>query len=218
VQPAILTVTRTLDANERQAIVGSGDYDLVIFTSPVAVEHLCDAMGWGMHLSGTRPAVVVTMGSATTEAVEEAGWKVLGHPRRGNTDSLLDYLDNKELLNPGCRVLYVRAEEGRDDLPEALEDEGMEVDLVRPYRTLASTHPPLPEQPAINVITFTSPSTVESFLAVNPWRPGWVALAIGPTTQEACEDKALAPIVVAEDPSPQGLVKALTKYLDYARK
>lgn len=217
VQPAILTVTRKLDPEEQAAIASSGDYDLALFTSPAAVEHLCDAAGWGMHLAGPRPAVVVTMGQATTESVEEAGWKVAGHPRRGNTDSLLDFLDDRELLNPGCRVLYIRADEGRDDLPEALMEEGMEVDLVRPYRTLSVAHPPLPDAPKVDVITFSSPSTVESFLAVNPWRPGWTALAIGPTTRDTCEDRELQPIVMAEDPTPSGLVKALTKFMEYAR-
>lgn len=217
VQPAILTVTEPLDAESQQRIRQAADYDLVLVTSPAAVEHLADGMGWGAYLAGPVPPAVVTMGAATTEAVVEAGWKVRGHPRRGNTDSLLDFLEDRDLLLPGFRVLYLRAKEGRDELPELLREEGLEVDLVCPYRTLPVSNPPLPPQPAVQVITFSSPSTVQSFLDTNPWRAGWIALAIGPTTRDACEDQGLTPIVMAEDPTPAGLVKALTKHMEYAR-
>ncbi|MEO7994644.1 MAG: hydroxymethylbilane synthase, partial [bacterium] len=197
VQPAILTVTRPISTREVAWIKASRDYDLAIFTSPAAAEHLCDAMSWGARFGSGRPASVVTLGAATTETVEEAGWKVDGAPRRGNTDSLLDYLEEHELMNPGCRVLYFRAEEGRDEAPAALEESGMEVDLVLPYRTLPAHHPALPEQPNLHVITFTSPSGVASFLDSNEWRPTWIALAIGPTTADACADQGIEPIIKA---------------------
>ncbi|HYE76850.1 MAG TPA: uroporphyrinogen-III synthase, partial [bacterium] len=217
VQPAIQTVTRQLSSLEIGWVRTARDYDMAIITSPAAVEHLCDAMGWDGRLGVPAPAVVVTMGQGTSESVEEAGWKVYGSPRRGHSDALLDFLDQEELINPGCRVLYLRAEEGRDQVPETLREEGLEVDLVLPYRTLPAAHPPLPAQPRVDVITFTSPSGVDSFLEINDWRGGWAALAIGPTTADACADAGIEPVIAADDPTPAGLVKALTGYVRAAR-
>jgi len=81
----------------------------------------------------------------------------------------------------GRRVLLPRAEEARNVIPAGLERMGAEVDVVTVYRTVRSDREaaelmPLFDSGKVDVITFTSPSTVTHFLGImgpdSLFRPG----------------------------------------------
>jgi uroporphyrinogen III methyltransferase/synthase len=120
-------------------------------------------------------------------------------------------------------VLLARAAVARDALPERLRAAGVRVDVVAAYRTL----PPLPEDAArlrslvheggVDVVTFTSSSTVEHTLAalgagaLQALQKLTVAV-IGPITRDTAQAHGIRVDVVAETYTTQGLIAALARH------
>jgi uroporphyrinogen III methyltransferase/synthase len=111
----------------------------------------------------------------------------------------------------------------RDALPNRLRAAGAGVDVVAAYRTL----PPLPEDAArlrsliadggVDVVTFTSSSTVEQTLAAVG--DGAVAAlgkltvaCIGPITRDTALARGIRVDVMAESYTTEGLIAALTQH------
>jgi uroporphyrinogen III methyltransferase/synthase len=121
----------------------------------------------------------------------------------------------------GKSILIPRAAEARDELPEGLRAKGASVEVVAVYQTVTDTacaedlRRTLSEE-AVDVITFTSASTVNSFfvLAGDAKVPEDVTIAcIGPITAEAARAHGLEPAVVAEEHTIDGLVSELAARL-----
>src|SRR5205823_9578158 len=85
--------------------------------------------------------------------------------------------------SPG-RTTIVRAEEGREDLLEELRKRGGEVHLAVAYRNVPVTHD-ANELHDIDVVTFTSASTVDNFFASGGKANGALVASIGPITSDA---------------------------------
>ena len=134
----------------------------------------------------------------------------------------------RRLLPPrGRRFLLPRAETAREILPDGLRADGAGVDAVAFYRNV-----PGPVDPAelrrslvageLDVLTFTSPSTVENFVALldAPSRACAEACrvaAIGPVTAQALRRVGLAPDVVPARATGEALVAALADHALRAR-
>src|SRR5258708_9755160 len=96
------------------------------------------------------------------------------------------------------RVLLARAEVARDVLPDGLAAKGYEVEVLAVYRTEPA--PPDPDAVdrvragAVDVITFTSSSTVDNFCdAVGPVLPDPqpLVISIGPVTSPTARDHVI---------------------------
>ena len=114
---------------------------------------------------------------------------------------------------PG-RVLIPRAAEARDVLPEGLREQGWEVDVVEAYRTVQG-HPSdadLARATTADIVTFTSSSTVQNFLAVCDTVPPTVA-CIGPITATTAREHGLDVDVEAEVHTIDGLLDALVAHV-----
>jgi uroporphyrinogen III methyltransferase/synthase len=122
----------------------------------------------------------------------------------------------------GVRFAIVRAAEGKDDLIDALRQRGAEVDLAVAYETRAADFD-LAElrewiaNDAIDVVTFTSASTVDHFFAkltaeerakVNARA---ILASIGPVTSEAIRRYGKAPDVESVNASVQALHDAIVE-------
>src|SRR6185436_16616698 len=124
------------------------------------------------------------------------------------------------LLPPG-RIAVIRAAKGNDDLIDALRARGDEVALGIAYETKAATG--LDELRAlidsIDVVTFTSASTVDNFYGPltedERRRVNARALlaSIGPTTSDAIRRYCKEPEIVAEEASIESLVDAILVHL-----
>ena len=116
------------------------------------------------------------------------------------------------------RILIARAEKARDVLPRELSRLGAIVDEAFAYRTVPETRDitgarrRLLEEGA-DLITFTSSSTVENFLALGlPWPKGMQIASIGPITSKTATDHGLKVDVEARRHDIEGLVEAIRKF------
>ena len=120
------------------------------------------------------------------------------------------------------KILIARAVEANEALPEILTGRGAAVTVVPAYETLldgdgATEVAARIAEGTIDVVTFTSSSTVKNFVtALGPVPPPLVGIAlacIGPTTaQTARELFQREPDIMADEYTIPGLVAALKTY------
>ncbi len=152
-----------------RAIAGLRDYAWVIFTSANGVGRFFDRLrAAGQDARALANARLVAIGSGTARALEERGLRADIVPERFIAEAVVERLAREDL--GGARVLIPRASEARDVLPRELARLGVTVDVVPVYRTVQA--PPDPATLAalaageIDVVTFTSSSTVTNLLAM----------------------------------------------------
>ena len=113
------------------------------------------------------------------------------------------------------RVLLARAAVARDVFPDGLRAKGWAVDVVEAYRTHA-VEPSATQRQAVaeaDLVTFTSSSTVENFVAafgVDAVPP--VVACIGPITAATARQHGLSVSVEADIHTIEGLVAAILAF------
>jgi uroporphyrinogen III methyltransferase/synthase len=206
------------------AIEHLADYDWIVFTSANGVRSFqgrLQELGKELrHLGEPRLAAI---GPATAAALEEEGLKVDVVPERFVAEEVFDALRRVGPLE-GCRVLLPRADIAREALPDLLRSAGAHVDVVVAYRTV-----PVSEELAsamqlisdggIDVVTFTSGSTVRSFLSGvegierrDQLRGKFVSASIGPITSQALREAGFEPVIEAGVYTVDGLIEAIERY------
>jgi uroporphyrinogen III methyltransferase/synthase len=129
----------------------------------------------------------------------------------------------QDKIAPGARVLLPRADIARKVLPESLAAMGATVDEVTAYRTVAgSGNAPLIrqmfERNEIDLITFTSSSTVRNFLTMlNATDPAALigrarVACIGPVTTQTAIEMGLPVEIQAKEYTIDGLLQAILEY------
>src|SRR5207237_10704295 len=147
-------------------------YDWIVFTSPNGVDAFFEIF-FKLYDDAREigPAKIAAIGPATAQRVRDYHLHVDLQPDEFVAEALgreFKHLGGVENL----RILLARAEKARDVLPKQLSDLGAIVDEGFAYRTIPETRDPtgarrrLLEEGA-DLITFTSSSTVESFLALD---------------------------------------------------
>jgi hydroxymethylbilane synthase len=157
-----------LDAMLRE--VEGGFFDWLVFTSANAVDVCAARMAeLGLKPGNGADVAVAAVGPTTAAAAEAAGWPVRLVAEIATAEGLAAAMIRA--AERTARVLYPRSAIGRDALPRGLRDAGMNVAVVEAYRTL-------PEEEIdrdalecvrrgeIDLITFSSPSSVRHFLAL----------------------------------------------------
>ena len=118
------------------------------------------------------------------------------------------------------RILLVRAEKARDTLPKEFSALGAIVDEAFAYRTVPETRDTSGArrqlaQDGSDLITFTSSSTVENFLALGlAWPKGMRIASIGPITSKTVRDHGLTVDVEARRHDIDGLVQAIREFFE----
>lgn len=174
----------------------------------------------GRDIRELQGARLCAIGPATRLALEERGLLVEYMPAEFRAEALGAGI--RERLEVGERALLPRADLARPWLAEFLREQGVLATEVVAYRTVAETSDPaLLAQLAkgeINVITFTSSSTVLNFLGLlQPQEPkkllqGVTVACIGPITAETARSQGIQVDLIAKDYTIQGLVQALQDY------
>ncbi|MEY2541355.1 MAG: uroporphyrinogen methyltransferase / synthase [Verrucomicrobiota bacterium] len=193
-------------------------YDWIVFTSPNGVDAFFnlffkiydDAREIGA-------AKIAAIGPATAQRIKDYHLHVDLQPEDFVAEAIV-----REFAKQGgvenLRILVARAEKARDVLPRELSGLGAIVDEGFAYRTVPETRDVtgarrrLLEEGA-DLITFTSSSTVENFLALGvAWPEGMKTASIGPITSRTMRDHGLKIDIEARRHDIEGLVQAIRNF------
>ncbi|MEY2526707.1 MAG: uroporphyrinogen methyltransferase / synthase [Verrucomicrobiota bacterium] len=193
-------------------------YDWIVFTSPNGVDAFFnlffkiydDAREIGA-------AKIAAIGPATAQRIKDYHLHVDLQPEDFVAEAIV-----REFAKQGgvenLRILVARAEKARDVLPRELSGLGAIVDEGFAYRTVPETRDVtgarrrLLEEGA-DLITFTSSSTVENFLALGVvWPEGMKTASIGPITSRTMRDHGLKIDIEARRHDIEGLVQAIRNF------
>ena len=205
-----------------EAIKQIANYDWLIFTSVNGVEQFLHRFEkLGKNIAGLAGIEVGAIGPETARRLTTAQIQPRLVPKVYQAEGILETLIPENVL--GKRVLIPRAAKARDILPETLRQWGARVDVVEAYQTVlpeadVSALCRLLRDGAIDVITFTSSSTVTNFAVMLRDQDlprllsRTVIACIGPITQKTVEDLGMRAEVVSEEFTIPGLVKGVVDY------
>jgi uroporphyrinogen-III synthase len=198
------------------------DTHWVIFTSVNAVDAvLARLAAMGMPAGALSAVKVCAIGPATAERLCAAKVSVDLMPARYTAQGILAEMERRGDVR-GRRFLLPRADIAPEALTEGLRRLGAETIEVAAYRTVPAGPPPDEMvrrllDGEVSFITFTSSSTVESFVRIlgrdrAAKLPATVRCAsIGPTTSATLREHGLPVSVEAEPHTIDGLVEAIAK-------
>ena len=198
-------------------------YDWIVFTSANAVEAFFE-MFFKLYDDAREigAAKIAAIGPATAQRVRDFRLHVDLQPEEFVAESVVREFQKQGGVE-NLRILLARAEKARDVLPKQLSDLGAIVDEGIAYRTVPETRDTtgarrrLLEEGA-DLITFTSSSTVENFLALGlPWPKGMQVASIGPITSRTARDRGLKVDIEAKRHDIDGLVEAIQRFFETKR-
>jgi uroporphyrinogen-III synthase len=173
----------------------------VVFTSSKAVEAVAFYLDeqepeWQIYCIGT------STGKLVAKYFGEA--KIAGTAGDAASLALL-------IAEPGTvdKLIFFCGNHRRDELPEVLRQEGIEVDEIVVYQTIPVPHK---LERSYHGILFFSPSAVQSFFRDNRVNPGTKLFAIGNTTAQEISKHCGNPVIVSDEPAKPAVV---AKVLDY---
>jgi uroporphyrinogen III methyltransferase/synthase len=192
-----------------EAIGRLDTYHWLLFTSTNAVDQFLTRME-GASVKCHVPIAVV--GAATEARLAQWHLRAAIVPQDFRAEGLLKVFP--EHLH-GVRILFPRAEEGRDVLPDELRRRGAVVDLVTVYRTIqtgAESLKSLLVSDSVDCVVFTSPSAINPELGC-VLRSAAIAV-IGPVTRLAAEAAGLRPCIEPGRATVQDLAAAIEAHYD----
>ena len=192
-------------------------YDWLVFTSAHGVDAFFNRLET-LDIKKLPPRMrVAAVGPRTARALSDRGVWVEHVPDEYIPEALLPGFGNNLY---GRRFLFPQSNLARTELAGQLRAAGALVKEVIAYRTIPA-EPDISELSAlrsgVDVVTFTSPSTVHNFVQVvrknglDPLNlPGAPLIAcIGPITKKAAEEAGLLTPIVADQYTSDGLVEAI---------
>lgn len=195
-------------------------YDWVLFTSVNGVRFFFDRLHDQQHdirsLAGVR---IATIGPETARAVEALHLRVDAVPDEYRAEALIPVLGKVT----GQRILLPRATEAREILPQELQASGAQVDEIAVYETIRPQTETvklrsLLTSKQVDLITFTSSSTVRNFVAVFPNENissllGNTAVGcIGPITADTAREYGLQVAVQPKQYTIPAFTEAIVAY------
>jgi uroporphyrinogen III methyltransferase/synthase len=211
-----------------RAIADAGTFDWIVFTSANAVDAFMRRLKSGSNdirnLKGVRLCAV---GPVTAERLTKYGLKADLEPLEYRSESIVPALGeagNADLK--GRRFLLPRADIGREVLVDELRKAGADVTEVTAYRTVLAEieregDPDIYRmllEKRIDVVTFTSPSTVKNFAHVFGAEQAADLLtttavaSIGPVTAEAAEQYGISTSIMPKEYTIPALVDAIVAH------
>lgn len=191
-------------------------YEWVVFTSVNAVDVVFDEYSV-FFLKENARVKFAAIGPKTAEALRKYSIEPDFIPEEYVAEALLPGLGDLQ----GKWVLLPRAEIARQVLPEAISNAGGIAHEIVVYKTLPAR---VDEdglsalKSGVDVITFTSASTVENFFTICtqngldplnlPNNP--LFACIGPITEQAAKEAGFQNLVVAKEYTTEGLIEAIT--------
>lgn len=202
-------------------------YNWLIFTSANGVKFFFRRLRQKHQapLSQLTEAVIGAIGSATARALESfaapADLIAAEAKAEGLLQAIIESVGEPGKLR-GLRFLIPRAKVAREILPDELSKLGAEVDAVEVYQTVSASASredliQLLSSSEIDVVTFTSPSTVHHFVALigedelSGLMQNVMSACIGSITAATAKAYALQNLVQPEISTAASLVEAIAK-------
>ncbi len=193
-------------------------YDWIVFTSPNGVDAFF-AMFFKLYDDAREigGAKIAAIGPATAQRVRDFHLHVDLQPEESVAEAVVREF-HKQGGVENLRILLVRAERARDVLPRELSKLGAIVDEAFAYRTVPETRDLTGArrrflEEGADLITFTSSSTVENFLALGlAWPKRMRVASIGPITSKTAHDSGLKIDLEARRHDIEGLVEAIRRF------
>ena len=182
--------------------------DWVVFTSPSAVRLAAARLRSIGRFGAVTSATIAVVGPGTAAALAAEGLKAAVIPAAGqrHQEGLAAAMD---AVRSGTRVIFPRALDGRDVLERQLAARGVAVETVPVSQTRPCVLPPLPP---FDAAIFASPSALRAL--VDRWGAsaldGRVAVAIGPVTAAAMAAGGVTVAAVADEPTEDAVIRALS--------
>lgn len=205
----------------KTALENIQNYDWVVFTSANAVPPTISPHFRRIWGERKRNVKIAAIGPKTVESLRRHGLDPDFVPGEYIAEAILSGLGdvrNKWILLP-------RAEIARKALPEAISKAGGIAHEIAVYRTLPAQINMVglnALRSGVDVIAFTSASTVENFVAICeqngldplllPNRP--LSACIGPVTAQAAKEAGFQNIVIAEEYTTEGLLEVIGRWVN----
>lgn len=193
-------------------------YEWIVFTSPNGVTAFFDIFHkLYPDLRSIGGVKIAAIGPATAATVTEQHLAVDLQPEEYVAESVVKAFEKQGSLD-NVTILLARAEQARDVIPRELARLGAIVDEAIAYRTVPETGDATGDlarfrEEGADLITFTSSSTVENFMALKlPLAANLKTASIGPITSETMRDLGLRVDVEARRHDIPGLITAIKGY------
>lgn len=197
------------------------EYDWIIFTSSNGVRfffgRINDLKISIRAFSGIKFAVI---GEKTSETLADKGFSADIVPSDYRAEGLLMEFKKFDIISK--KILIPRAREAREVLPKGLKNLGADVDVVTAYQNIKpeslTSKSDISElrNTAVDVITFTSPSTVKNFYSVfSPNEKSFknrIIASIGPVTSAALEKIGLTPDITPDKYTTECMLESIVEY------
>ena len=186
-------------------------YGWIVFTSSNTVESFFQLVQDVRILHGVKIAAI---GSETASKIRSKGIVADLIPTESSTKGLLDeFAAIAKTANTDQKILIPRSAIAKKQLSQGLENLGFQVDTVEAYHTL--DHPmayqTIEQVKKADIVTFTSPSTVHSFVRQVGKDYVKLAASIGRETTSAIESYNITSYVQAQKPTMADLVDVICK-------
>jgi len=197
-------------------------FDWIIFTSVNGVQSFFRRLrGHQKDIRRLHSARLCAIGPKTKEMLESYGLLVDYVPGEYRAEQIVEGL--KDRMKAGERVLLPRADIARKVLPDALQQMCAMVTEVPAYKTIMAEGDVAPVQDMlqngeIQVITFTSSSTVRNFVKMlaapdlDALLRGVTVACIGPVTADTARELGVKVNIIAKEYTINGLVQAILEH------
>lgn len=221
VQTPVIRIESLADSAEmRDAVRRAGEFDWAVFTSVNGVDAFRKSLDLeGLDVRMLAGVKLAAIGEPTAECLREIGLRVDLVPKRFVAEGLLEAFDALGAM-AGKKFLIPRSEIARPLLVDGLRERGAEVCEVSAYRTVAGdgfTDGVVErlENGDIDLVTFTSSSTVTNFIDALPEArrsaivPRIKGASIGPITSDTMQAMGVSIVTTAKESTIPGLVEAI---------
>jgi uroporphyrinogen III methyltransferase/synthase len=205
------------------AIENLGKYNWLIFTSANGVDFFFERLKFlGKDLRELKGIRIAAIGPATAKKLENLNLLIDYVPKEYKAEAVIEGF--KKFGVSGLNILIPRAEVAREILPDQLREMGANVDVVTAYKTVMD-HSKVDKvkkmllQGKIDIVTFTSSSTVKNFtkllkdLDLKKLLEKVAIACIGPITAETARNLGLKVDIEAKEYTIHGLVEAIIRQI-----
>lgn len=220
--PTIEVVPPDSWAPLNKAIADIQKYQWLVFTSVNGVQYFFERLFKnGLDVRALGHLRTAAIGPATSERLRQYGINTDILPKTYQAESVVEAFAKESVQ--GQKVLLPRAKEARVILPEELVRMGAKVDEITAYQTIQATDGKTEliqalQNGTIDMVTFTSSSTVRNFKALLPEEgcqellEGVAVACIGPITADTAKELGFNRDIVAKSFTITGLREAISEH------